>query len=103
MLSPDPRLHAAVEVLTGQKLVEIARYLRKRERVIETADAPPKITQQLVVDVFPAEFLGEFNASEPLSLEKLTEHVLEHVDLKAEAAKVLRRCFLAAISAFTIE
>src|SRR5262249_32299550 len=71
--------------------------------MIETTDAAPKVAQELVVKMFPAEFVGELNTAEPLGLEKVTEHVLEHVYLQAEAVKVLCRRFRAAVRALAIE
>ena len=59
MLPSDARLHAAVEVLARKDFIQVARYLRQRERMVDAAHAPPEISQEAVMHVRAAEIVSE--------------------------------------------
>ena len=90
----DAGLHPAIEVLAGENFIEVARYLRQREGMIEAADAAPQISQQSIMGVLAIEVVRHHDPLETLGLEELAENVLEHVHLDAKALQVLGRGLL---------
>ena len=74
-----------VEVLAGEKLIEVAGNLRQREGMVVAADAAPQIAQADGRESCAQPKSSRHGEpSEALGLEELAEDVLEHVQTAAK-------------------
>src|ERR1044072_6267392 len=90
MLLTDSGLDATLEVLTGEKLVQVTGHFGKSKWMILSTDAAPEIPQKTIVIMCPSGFILNCQTLQSLGAEELPEHILKQIDA---ASKPLQNLF----------
>src|SRR5580658_5218349 len=96
MLPADLWLDTAVKVFARQKFIDVTRDFRQRERMVDSAHAAPKISEQAVIIVCLSEIISDGHALQSFCSKQLPKYVLEDVQPAAKTFENLRSCSRAA-------
>jgi hypothetical protein len=88
MLPSDARLDPSVEVLAGQKFIQVARNVRQGEGMIFAAHATPQIAQEAIMHLREAVVVSDRQIASGARFGKLAEHVFEYVHPVREAFEI---------------